>query len=148
MVLYRLYIYLYRKLVFPWRCFFHKFPLRSVDRYQQRKDPYCHISNTPFFGGVFERHVGVFGCKRWNRGWILFYVISRHFWMEFPLPRDFQKHNQQPRSAPHVFYSDVSVPSPDGRIFITTALFQLTKMKGDVTNNLVSRGHCSQLAAE
>ena len=68
--------------------------------------------------------------------------------MEFPCPRDFQKHNPQPRSAPHKFDHDISVPSPDGRIFIAATLFQQTKMKGDVANNLVSRGHCSQLAAD
>jgi hypothetical protein len=47
---------------------------------------------------------------------IFFYVISRHFWIEFPCPRDFQKHNPEPRSAPYEFDHDISIPSPDGRI--------------------------------
>jgi hypothetical protein len=50
-------------------------------------------------------------------------------------------HNQ---SAPHQFDHDISIPSPDGRIFMVTALFQQAKMKGDVADNLVSRCHCSQ----
>jgi hypothetical protein len=68
--------------------------------------------------------------------------------MEFPHPRDFQKHNQQPRSAPYGFDHDISVPSPDSQIFIPTALFQQTKKKGGVANNLVSRRHHSQFAAD
>ncbi len=68
--------------------------------------------------------------------------------MEFPRPRDFQKHNSQPRSAPHEFDHDISVSSPDGQIFIATVLFQHTNMKGDVTDNLISRRHCSQHAAK
>jgi hypothetical protein len=68
-----------------------------------------------------------------------FYIISRHFWMEFPCPRDFQKNNPQPKSAPHEFHHDISVPSPDGQNFIPTALFQQTKMKGDLATNLISR---------
>jgi hypothetical protein len=39
-------------------------------------------------------------------------------------------------------------PLTDSRIFIAMALFQQTKMKDDVANNLVSRCHCSQLAAD
>jgi hypothetical protein len=65
-----------------------------------------------------------------------------------PRPRDLQEHSPQPRSAPHKFDHDISVPSPDGRIFITTAIFQQTKMKGDVTDHLISRIHCSQRAAD
>ncbi len=33
--------------------------------------------------------------------------MARHLWMEFPHPRDFQKHNPQPRSAPHEFDHDI-----------------------------------------
>jgi hypothetical protein len=68
--------------------------------------------------------------------------------MEFSRLRDFQKHKPQPRSAPHGFGHDKSIPSPDSQIFIATALFQQTKRKGDVSNNLDSRGNCSQLAAD
>jgi hypothetical protein len=65
-----------------------------------------------------------------------------------PCPRDFQKYNPQHRSAPYKFDHDISVSSPDGWIFIAMALFQQTKMKGDVADNLVSRHHCSQRAAD
>jgi hypothetical protein len=54
-------------------------------------------------------------------------------------------HNQ---SAPHEFDHDISVPSPDGQILIAMALFQQTKMKGDVTNNLVNWRQHSQHAAD
>jgi hypothetical protein len=39
-------------------------------------------------------------------------------------------------------------PPPDGQIFIAMALFQRMKIKGDVADNLVSRHHHSQLAAD
>jgi hypothetical protein len=52
------------------------------------------------------------------------------------------------RSAPHKFDHDISVPSPDSRIFIAMALFQQTKMKGDVADNIVSMCHCSQCVAD
>jgi hypothetical protein len=42
----------------------------------------------------------------------------------------------------------ISVPSPDSRIFIATALFQQTKLKGNVADNLVSRPHHSQHVAD
>ncbi len=42
----------------------------------------------------------------------------------------------------------ISVPSPDGCIFIPTVLLQQTKMKGNVADNLNSRHHCSQRAAD
>jgi hypothetical protein len=80
----------------------------------------------------FTQYQGIFG---WNIAHI-------------PRPRDFQKHNLQPRSAPHEFDHDLLIPSPDGQIFIAMALFQQTKMKGDVADNLVSRCHCSQRAAD
>ncbi len=41
-----------------------------------------------------------------------------------------------------------SVPSHGGPIFNTTALLQLMKMKGGVANDLISRHHCSQHAAD
>jgi hypothetical protein len=78
-----------------------------------------------------------------------FYVISRHFWMDFPCPRDLQVHNPQPMPAPHKFAHEFwTPPPPDSWIFIAMALFQRTKMKGDVADNLVSRRHCSQLATD
>ncbi len=65
--------------------------------------------------------------------------------MEFPCPRDFQKHN--PPGLHPTSLTMMSIPSPDGWIFIATALFQQTKMMGDVTDNLFSRHHHSQHAA-
>jgi hypothetical protein len=40
------------------------------------------------------------------------------------------------RSAPHEFDHDISAPSPDGQMFMATALFQQAKTKGDVADNL------------
>jgi hypothetical protein len=42
----------------------------------------------------------------------------------------------------------ISLPSSDGQIFIAMVLFQQMKIKGYVTDNLVSKHHCSQRAAD
>jgi hypothetical protein len=63
--------------------------------------------------------------------------------MEFLGPRDFKSttHNPDPHSTSLTM---IFVPPYDGQIFIATTLFQQTKMKGNVADNLVSRCHCSQ----
>ncbi len=43
-----------RKYEIPSRWIFFFTSSHSVDRYQIRKYPYCHISNTPLFSRVFE----------------------------------------------------------------------------------------------
>jgi hypothetical protein len=51
-------------------------------------------------------------------------------------------------ARPSCFASPPTVLSLDSRIFIAAELFQQTKMKGYVTDNLVSRHHCSQRATD
>ncbi len=61
------------------------------------------------------------------------------------LPPDCTTHNQgwHPRNL-----TMTSAPFHNGPIFITMALLQQTKMKGDIVNNLISRHHHSQHAAD
>jgi hypothetical protein len=58
-----------------------------------------------------------------------FHAISRHFWMEFPHPRVFQKHNPQPRFAPHEFDHDIPYPSLTARFSWQRRFFNRQKQR-------------------
>jgi hypothetical protein len=122
-----------------------------MDWYQLPKYPYYHISLTQFLRGIGSKCRGISGVQDGiDDGFFLTKYQGIFGWniAHIPGPRDLQEHNPQSRSTPHEFDHDTSIPSPDGRIFIATALFQQMKMKADVADNLVSRCHCSQHAAD
>jgi hypothetical protein len=60
---------------------------------------------------------------------IIFYVISRHFLMDFSTPMRFSK--AQPTIGPNpMSLTMISVPSPDGQIFHRNGAFSIDKNEG------------------
>jgi hypothetical protein len=85
--------------------------------------------------------MGHFGCARWNRGWTFLHKIKAFLdviLLIFHAQEIFKSTTHNPGPHPMKFDHDISVPSPDRRIYIATAIFQQTKMKGNVADNLVN----------
>ncbi len=102
-----------------------------------------------FWRGIWAKCRGIFGAQVGIEDVFLHYIkafldgilLIFHAWETSKSTI----HNPDP---PPASLTMISLLIPDGQIFIATVLFQQTKMKGDVADNLVSRCHHSWCPAD
>ncbi len=114
-----------------------QFGLQNPTVRVRQKKAYCE--------NWFLTHRGISGAQEEIEDGFFLRIIIKAFFdgllLIFHTQEIFKSTTHNPGTHP-TSLTMTSVPSPDGRIFIRMALFQQTKMKGDVADNLVSRHHC------